>query len=80
MGIRMCHVQNKNITKEQKFPGIMVRAQENGWMDSEFILDFIQCVWEHCPSALLKFCGTVDPFLKFSKGPRTMHFLRRKMS
>jgi hypothetical protein len=37
----MCHVQNKNITKEQKFPGIMVRAQEKVWMDSEFILDLI---------------------------------------
>jgi hypothetical protein len=46
--------------------GVIIQAQESGWMDQALVLDWINRVWQKCPGALLNlrsmlildsFCG-----------------------
>lgn len=47
--------KRKTLPKNVKFPsGIVVRSQEKGWMNNDLVLDWIKCVWERRPGALLQ--------------------------
>lgn len=47
--------KRKTLPKGEKFPaGVIVRCQEKGWMDNALVLDWVKCVWERRPGALLK--------------------------
>lgn len=34
-------------------PGIAVRAEDNSWMNSDVVSDWIRAIWEKAPHALL---------------------------
>jgi hypothetical protein len=37
--------------------GVIIQAQESGWMDQALVLDWINRVWQKCPGALLNLCS-----------------------
>lgn len=48
-------LKRKNLPKNESFPpGLIMKAQEKGWMDNELVLDWIKRVWNRRPGALLK--------------------------
>lgn len=48
----------KNLPKNESFlPGLIVKAQEKGWLDNELLLEWIKRVWNQQPGALLKHPG-----------------------
>ena len=47
-------LRRKTVPKEAMPPGIIVRAQEKGWMDTELVLDWLKVVWGRCPGGLRK--------------------------
>uniref|UniRef100_A0A8C4RKQ3 HTH CENPB-type domain-containing protein n=1 Tax=Erpetoichthys calabaricus TaxID=27687 RepID=A0A8C4RKQ3_ERPCA len=47
--------KRKTLPKNEKFPpGIIIRAQQKGWMDNDLIIDWLKCVWQRRPGSLLK--------------------------
>lgn len=46
-------LKRKRIPNEAFPKGIVVRAQEKGWMDDELVLDWIKSVWQNRPGAML---------------------------
>ncbi|KAK8784512.1 hypothetical protein V5799_009125 [Amblyomma americanum] len=46
-------LKRKTIPKGVFPKGIVVRAQEKGWMDDELVLDWVKSVWEKRPGAML---------------------------
>jgi hypothetical protein len=61
--------------------GVIIQAQESGWMDQALVLDWINCVWQKHPGALLNlhsmllldsFCGhTTQEVKKILKSRNT---------
>lgn len=47
-------LKRKTIPKEAMPAGIIVRAQERGWMDTELVVDWLKVVWGRRPGALSK--------------------------
>ncbi|QQP49044.1 Pogo ele1 orf1-h 1e-40-j 4, partial [Caligus rogercresseyi] len=47
-------LKRKTIPKEPMPAGIIVRAQEKGWMDTELVVDWLKVVWGRRPGALTK--------------------------
>uniref|UniRef100_A0A8C4STC8 HTH CENPB-type domain-containing protein n=1 Tax=Erpetoichthys calabaricus TaxID=27687 RepID=A0A8C4STC8_ERPCA len=45
----------KTLLKNEKFPpGIIIRAQQKGWMDNDLVIDWLKCVWQRRLGSLLK--------------------------
>lgn len=47
-------LNRKTVPKETFCDGVIVRAQQNAWMTSELMQDWLGCVWERRPGGLLK--------------------------
>lgn len=46
-------LKRKRIPNEVFPKGVIVRAQEKGWMNDDLVLDWVKCVWQNRPGALL---------------------------
>uniref|UniRef100_A0A8C4RRH5 HTH CENPB-type domain-containing protein n=1 Tax=Erpetoichthys calabaricus TaxID=27687 RepID=A0A8C4RRH5_ERPCA len=47
--------KRKTLPKNEKFPpGIIIQAQQKGWMDNDLVIDWLKCVWQSRPGSLLK--------------------------
>uniref|UniRef100_A0A8C4SMW6 HTH CENPB-type domain-containing protein n=1 Tax=Erpetoichthys calabaricus TaxID=27687 RepID=A0A8C4SMW6_ERPCA len=47
--------KRKTLPKNEKFlPGIIISAQQKGWMDNDLAIDWLKCVWQCRPGSLLK--------------------------
>ena len=43
---------------KEKLPlGVIFRCHEKGWMTNDLMVDWLKCVWNKWPGALLKRCG-----------------------
>lgn len=47
-------LKRKTLPKEKLPQGVIVRAQEKGWMEEKLVIDWIETVWNRRPGALLK--------------------------
>ena len=47
-------LRRKTIPKDPMPPGIIVRAQEKGWMETELVVDWLKVVWGRRPGGLRK--------------------------
>lgn len=55
-------LNRKMIPKENFGQDIIIRAQENAWMTSELMQDWLECVWERRPDANNRSMLIIDSF------------------
>jgi hypothetical protein len=52
-----CIVLKRKTLPKANVKGVIIQAQESGWMDQALVLGWINHVWQKRPGALLNLCS-----------------------